>query len=432
MAQRSTSDNPQHATATAPAGPGPAGVAVADPPPRTAGDGHRQSTPWGRFALLYAVFFLMGAEMYLVSPFLPTISHDLHTSTAAAAAVVTSYVLTYAIAGPILGVPADRVERRMFITAGVAVFLIGNVLCALAPTLGTLVAARAVTGLGGAAAAPAIWAYLAEHSAPAQRGKAISWGASLYSLGQVLGVPLGTAVAGLSTWRWPFAGIGIALACAVPVLATRLRGARPNGGRSFTAVLHPWADSRIRLGLLATALLQAGRLGAYTFAGVLFSQRFGLSLGDLGLVGLLVGLASVVGSTLTGHLVDRARARGRHEIWLSVGWALVFAVAVVVAVTSTALWLSLAALFVWFLAGGAFFSTQQSYLSTVDPTQRASVISWNNSMMNAGIAVGTSLLGSLTLGGFGFAALAGVFGLTAAACSLGVVLYARRPDPTPA
>ncbi|QHC27250.1 MFS transporter [Streptomyces sp. GS7] len=397
------------------------------PPSRTTGGEPRPTTPWGRFALLYAVFFMMGAEMYLVSPFLPTISRDLHTSTAAAAAVVTSYVLTYAIAGPVLGVPADRVERRVFITAGVVVFLVGNVLCALAPTLGTLIAARAVTGLGGAAAAPAIWAYLAEHSAPERRGKAVSWGASLYSLGQVLGVPLGTAVAGLSSWRWPFAAIGVALACAVPVLATRLRGARPGGGRSFAAVLHPWADSRIRLGLLATALLQAGRLGAYTFAGVLFSQRFGFSLGDLGLVGLLVGLASVVGSTLTGHLVGRARARGRHEIWLSVGWAVVFSGAVVVAVTSTVLWLSLAALFVWFLVGGAFYSTQQSYLSTVDPTQRASVVSWNNSMMNAGIAVGTSLLGSLALGGFAFASLAGAFALTAAACSFGVVLCAHRP-----
>ncbi|GHI41598.1 MFS transporter [Streptomyces violascens] len=409
------------------------------PPARGAPAPSGVRTPWGRFALLYAVFFLMGAEMYLVSPLLPTISHDLRSSTAAAAALVTSYVVTYAIAGPLLGVWADRVERRMFITWGVVLFVVGNVLCALAPTLPLLIAARAVTGLGGAAAAPAIWAYLAERSAPSQRGKAVSWGASIYSLGQVLGVPLGTLVAGLASWRWPFAAIGIGLACTVPVLTTRLRGARPTGGgRGFGAIVRPWADRRIRLGLLATALLQAGRLGTYTFAGVLFSGRFGLSLGELGLVGLLVGFASVVGSTLTGHLVDRVRQRGGQEIRLSVLWAGVFTAGVVVAVTATALWVSLAGLFAWFVAGGAFYSTQQSYLSTVDPTQRAAVVSWNNSMMNAGIAVGTSLLGALTVGGAGFAALAGAFGIAAASASIGVLAAAKKaeaphqPDRLPA
>ncbi|MEV5506066.1 MFS transporter [Streptomyces orinoci] len=404
---------------TAPASPRLSAGPAEDTDPQPA-------TPWAKFTLLYAVFFLMGAEMYLVSPLLPTISRDLHSSTTAAAALVTSYVLTYAIAGPLFGVWADRVERRRFITGGVAVFLVGNVLCALAPTLPTLIAARAVTGLGGAAAAPAIWAHLAEASAPAQRGKAVSWGASVYSLGQVAGVPLGTLIAQLSSWRWPFAGIGILLACTVPVLATRLRGPRPSGGRGWAAIVRPWGDPRIRLGLLATALLQAGRLGTYTYAGVLFSRRFGFSLGSLGLIGLLVGFASVAGSTLTGHLVDRARRQGTHEIRLAIGWALVFTVGVVVAVSTTTLWLSLAGLFVWFVAGGAFYSTQQAYLSTVDPTQRASVVSWNNSMMNAGIAAGTSLLGALTVGGAGFATLAGAFGVAAALCSAGVVLAGHR------
>lgn len=387
------------------------------------------STPWGQFLLLYAVFFLMGAEMYLVSPLLPTISRELHTATSTAAGLVTSYVLAYAIAGPLVGIFADRTERRVFITGGVVLFLIGNILCALAPTIGLLIAARVVTGLGGAIAAPAIWAYLAERGAEHQRGKAISWGASLYSLGQVLGVPLGAFVAAATSWRWVFVGIGLLLACTVPILALRLRGPRPTGHSTLAALVRPWRIPKISLGLIATILLQAGRLGTYTFVGVLFAQRFGLSLEKLGLVGLLVGLGSFAGSLVTGPLVDRARAAGRNEIWLSVGWACLFTPAVVVAVTTTHLVVALTALFIWFVAGGGFYSTQQAYFSSVDPNQRASVVSWNNSMMNAGIALGTSALGALSLGGTGFATLAGLFGVTAAACSLLVIRTSRHHAP---
>jgi predicted MFS family arabinose efflux permease len=400
---------------------------VTEKPARTelAGDQEqaaRERTPWARYVLLYSIFFLMGAEMYLVSPLLPTISSEMHASTAVAAGLVTSYVLTYAIAGPLLGGLADRVERRWFVGAGVCIFLVGNILCALAPTLPLLIGARAVTGLGGAIAAPAIWAYLAEHAAPHQRGKVISLGASIYSLGQVLGVPLGAGLAGLASWRWPFACIGVLMLFTVPTVLIKLRGTKPDGARTMSAIVKPWRVPQIGLGLVSTALLQAGRLGTYSFAGVLFAEKFGFSLTTLGLVGLLVGLASLTGSLLTGPTIDRLRQRGVHEIWLSVGTAAVFTVAVLIAVLATQPVISLAALFVWFVAGGAFYSTQQHYLSTVDPKQRASVVSWNNSMMNAGIAFGTSLLSVLAVGSVGFAVLAGGFGLLATLLSLALVM----------
>ena len=72
-----------------------------------AGEAPADTTPWGQHALLYAVFFLMGAEMYLVSPMLPAMGHALHTSAAAAATVVTAYVAVYAITGPPFGIVSD-------------------------------------------------------------------------------------------------------------------------------------------------------------------------------------------------------------------------------------------------------------------------------------------------------------------------------------
>ncbi|WP_280431915.1 MFS transporter, partial [Nocardia brasiliensis] len=119
------------------------------------------TTPWAQHVLLYAAFFLMGAEMYLVAPMLPDIAESLHASVAATATIVTAYVLVYAVAGPPFGILADRYPRRWSILLGSLVFMLGNLACAVAGSLTMLVVGRRITGLGAAIAAPAIWAYLA-------------------------------------------------------------------------------------------------------------------------------------------------------------------------------------------------------------------------------------------------------------------------------
>ncbi|MDF0529368.1 MFS transporter [Tsukamurella sp. 8F] len=374
-----------------------------------------ERTPWGQHALLYVVFFLMGAEMYLVSPLLPEISHAFGASTAQAATVVTAYVVVYAVAGPPLGLLADRYPRKRSAIAGAVVFLIGNAGCAAAPSLGALVAARGVTGLGAALAAPAIWAYLAERTATHQRGRAISLGASVYSLGQVLGVPLGALLADAGGWQAPFLGVSILMALATVTLAGRLEStpvaATPRGAG---ALVRPWRSPHIRLGLVSTFLLQAGRLGAYTYIGALFAERFGLPLSALGLVGLLVGAGSMAGSLVAGTTLDRLTRIGVRGTWVSVASALLFIPCAAVASMSHHLPIALVALALWCVFGGGFYSSQQTHLASADPTQRASVVAWNNSMMNAGIAVGTTVLGATAAGGPTFAAITCLFGLGAA------------------
>src|SRR5262249_10497332 len=124
-----------------------------------------QRTPWGQHALLYVVFFLMGAEVYLVSPLLPELARSLGATIAAVAMIVPASVVAYAPAGPPLGIFSDRWPRKRSVVAGSIVFLVGNIGCAIAPGLGSLIAARGVTGLGAALAAPAVWACLAERTA---------------------------------------------------------------------------------------------------------------------------------------------------------------------------------------------------------------------------------------------------------------------------
>jgi predicted MFS family arabinose efflux permease len=74
---------------------------------------------------------------------------------------------------------------------------------------------------------------------------------------------------------------------------------------------------------------------------------------------------------------------------------------------------ALTALALWFTFGGVFYCSQQTFLSSADPSQRATVVAWNSSMTNTGTAVGTTALGFVAAGSVSFAMITGVLGLAA-------------------
>jgi predicted MFS family arabinose efflux permease len=386
-----------------------------------------QRTPWGQHALLYVVIFLMGAQTYLVSPLLPEIAHSLGVTIGSAASIVTVDAIAYALAGPLLGIFSDRWPRKRSAIAGSIVFLIGSISCAIAPGLGALIAACGVTGLGAALAGPPMWACLAERTAAHQRGRAISLGASAFSLGLVLGVPLGATLAAVGGWRAPFLAVGMLMLAATITMAGRLEStpvaATPRG---LTALIRPWSSPAIRLGLLATFFLQAARLGAYTYVGAIFAARFGMDVSALGLIGLLVGTCSIVASLIGGTIVDRLARHGISGTWVSILAALLFIPSAVVATTTGQVWVALTSLGLWCMCGAAFYSSQQTFLSSADPSQRASVVAWNNSMMHVGIAVGTTALGFVVAGSASFATITGTLGLAAAGVAA-LLLVANSP-----
>jgi predicted MFS family arabinose efflux permease len=241
----------------------------------------------------------------------------------------------------------------------------GVAFCAAATGVPLLIAGQAIAGFGGALAAPAMWAYLAEHAAPDRHGRATGLGITCYALGQVLGVPAAPATTQFTSWRWAYAALGACLLAALPVVVTRLTGTRPAGDGEPRALLRAWRLANARRALLATGAMQAGRLGAYTYVGVLYTQRFHFTPGRLAAMGLVVGAGTLAGSLAAGVLNDHWRARGHTEPALSGAWALLFALAAPVALTADRLEISLVALFVWFVAGAP--STRPSRPTSARP-----------------------------------------------------------------
>jgi DHA1 family inner membrane transport protein len=395
-----------------------------------------------RYAGVYLLLFLVGTETFLISPLLPTIAGAVQVSEREAAVSITAYTLAYAITAPFLGVASDRFGRRTAIVAGAVLFVVGNLLAAVAGSLELLIAARVASALGAALAGPSIWAHLSETSSDETRGRAIGTGMALFSCGQVVGVPIGSFLAGAGDWRTPFWALTVLSVLALPLVRAQVRGGRPTAPTTGaapaeaapaapprTGVLTVWRDPLIRHTLLVVVLLQAANLGAYSFLGAVLHSRFGLGVDELGVLGLLVGVGSVAGSVAAGRLGDRGRGAGTGGATLLPVWTALLGAAAVVAVLDVPIVVVLVAVLLWFFASGAFGVDVQTLLLTARPDLGATASSWNSSLLYVGTAAGVSLIGLVSDLDTGVAVVGGCL---AAGATLLAVPLARRVRPAPA
>lgn len=377
---------------------------------------------------------MLGTDLFIVSPILPEVARDFGIGVGAASAMAWSFALVYALLSPVVTLATNRLTRRAAMSAGAVIFAAGALGVGLMPTFDLVVAARVVTGVGAAIMGPPVWAFASETAAPHEVGTAISRVAATFAAGQVIGVPLGSWLASVVSWRWIFIGSALILAVLACLILRRLGGedrvpdrvSLPTAARQSLGL---WRQRGFAWMLTANFFAQGTRYATYTFAGALLLAEFGLGTVQLGLVGMSVGLGSFVGSAAGGRLVDRVRARGGSQSLLNVACALVLTLSLVLATSTHILWLSLLAWIVGFAAGSAFVSNGQEMLTRMTGAHRAFALSWNNAGLYAGTAFGVMLLSSVPLGGASFVAIVGGLGGSALLASLAVWRVSGRHRP---
>src|SRR6266487_2024103 len=190
----------------------------------------RHRTAW-TFAVTSAALFMASLDNLVVTTALPSIREHLHASLEGLQWTVNAYTLTFAVlllTGATLG---ERYGRRRLFTIGLGLFTAGSAAAALAPTIGWLVTARAVQGVGAAIIIPLTLTLLSAAVAPERRGLALgAWGA-VGGLAIAIGPLVGGAVVEGASWQWIFwlnVPIGIAL---LPIARSRLAESRGPASR---------------------------------------------------------------------------------------------------------------------------------------------------------------------------------------------------------
>jgi EmrB/QacA subfamily drug resistance transporter len=184
--------------------------------------GSRARTLW-TLAITSVALFMVVLDNLVVSTALPVIRVDLGASIEELEWTVNAYTLTFAVfllTGAALG---DRFGRRRMFAAGISLFTVASAAAALAPSMGALIAARAVQGVGGALVMPLTLTILSAAFPAERRGVALGiWGA-VGGIAVASGPLVGGAVIEGISWQWVFwlnVPIGLIL---VPLAITLLR-----------------------------------------------------------------------------------------------------------------------------------------------------------------------------------------------------------------
>ncbi|MFQ6547830.1 multidrug effflux MFS transporter [Aestuariibius sp. 2305UL40-4] len=173
-----------------------------------------------RSALILGLLAAVGPfaiDMYL--PALPQIGAALGTDVAAMQATLTSYFLAFGLAQLVYGPWADQAGRKVPLYFGLGLFLVGTVACALAPSVGWLIVARFVQGLGGAAVMVIPRAIIRDLHTGTQATKLMALVMLVISVSPMLAPLAGSGLMALGGWRTIFAVLAIAALVSLAITA---------------------------------------------------------------------------------------------------------------------------------------------------------------------------------------------------------------------
>jgi EmrB/QacA subfamily drug resistance transporter len=299
----------------------------------------------------------------VVNVALPAIRSSLHGNLADQQWIVEAYLLTLSSLLLVGGSLGDLLGRRRVFAAGLAGFGACSILCAIAPTMSVLIAARALQGMAGALLVPSTLALIMDNFPEGERSAAIGTWTAWVGISTVIGPLGGGALVQLASWRWIFA-INLVPVAITLLLLTRLDPDKPTPGHVdwvgaalcafglagpvFGLIEQPnygWGDPRVAIPVLAgvallaafvywesrcshpmlplalfkirnftvgniTTLMMYGGLGVATFFVVLFIQQIGgYTPIQAGLALLPITLVMFALSRRFGVLADRLGSR---------------------------------------------------------------------------------------------------------------------------
>ena len=353
--------------------------------------------------------FGIGTTEFTPMGLLPVIAEGVNVSIPTAGMLITAYAIGVMVGAPVMTLLFSRFSKRTALMALMAIFTIGNLLSALAPGYGTLLASRLVTslnhgaffGLGSVVAASVV-----PKEKQASAVATMFMGLTIANIG---GVPAATWIGQQVGWRLAFAGTAalglVAIAALWLALPKGERGTRPNVRRELTVLTHPTV-----LLAMATTVLGAGAMFTlYTYVAPMLAKLTGASDNFVALGLVLIGVGFTIGNHLGGKLADRS-LDGATTTFLA-------ALAVIMLVLPFALHSHIGAaigLLVWGAAAFAVVPPLQMRVMEAAAEAPGLASSINVGAFNLGNALGAALGGGVISLGLGYAVVPVAGGLLAA------------------
>lgn len=357
--------------------------------------------PLALYALTVGAFGI-GVTEFIIMGLLMQVSADLGVSIPAAGLLMTGYALGVFVGAPILTLATRRLPRKTTLLVLMAIFTLGNVLAAIAPSYGVLMGARLVTalahgtffGVGSLVAVSLV--------PPERKASAIAIMFTGLTIATLLGVPFGAWLGLAFGWRaafWAVAGVGaLALVVLAALVPSTKEKVEPAPLREEFAVL---ARPQVQLGLAMTVLGFGGVFAVFTYIQPILMELAGFSKEAVSPILLVFGAGLVAGNLVGGRWADK----GLNAALVGT----LVALTVVMGASAFAFHSQVGAAIAAFLLGAAAFATvaplQMRVLSQAGGAGQGLASSLNIAAFNLGNAFGAWLGGAVIAHGPGLSAV---------------------------
>ena len=222
--------------------------------------------PLGLFALALGGFGI-GLTEFVIMGLLPDIATDFGVSEAAAGWLISGYALSVVVGALVVTAAVTRLPRKPVLISLMVLFIVGNLICALAPTYSVMMLGRVIAalchgsffGIGSVLAADMV--------APQKKAGAIAIMFTGMTVANVLGVPFGTLLGQNLGWRstfWAITVVGVIAMIGVATLVPRPQHAAAQTG-GLREELQAFRSGQVWLSIAVTVLGYGGVFGAFTY-----------------------------------------------------------------------------------------------------------------------------------------------------------------------
>ncbi|WP_010584592.1 MFS transporter [Schlesneria paludicola] len=259
--------------------------------------------------ILAAVQFTTIVDFMIVMPLGPQLMRTLNIGTAEFGLIVSSYTFAAGFSGLLASAVVDRFARRSTFMVLYAGFLLGTLLCAIAPSYFTLVAARTATGIFGGILGGMAMTIVGDVFPEERRGRATGALMTGFALASVAGVPLGLFLGNNFGWHVPFIALVIA---GVPLLVLTPYAMPPLNehlgkvhSHPIRSIIETFSFANHLNAFALTVALMMGSFSVFPYVSAFFVANVGMTEQQLPVIYIVGGALTLVASPIVGKLTDQ-------------------------------------------------------------------------------------------------------------------------------
>jgi predicted MFS family arabinose efflux permease len=278
-------------------------------------------TPYQKFIVAVLAFlqFTIVLDFMILSPLGALLMRDLHVPAASFGLLVSVYAFSAGISGILAAGFADRYDRKRLLLFFYAGFVLGTLLCGVAPNYHFLLVARMVTGVFGGVMGSVSFAIIADLFPLEVRGRVMGTVQTAFAASQVMGIPLGLFLSNHWGWHAPFLLIvavsglvGMVIAAKMKPIDAHLHAVKPVDHSPLHHLLQTVSRKEYVRAYAATTLLVTGGFMLMPFGSAYTVNNIGIGFDRLPLIYMVTGVCSFVAGPLVGRLSD---AWGKYALF---------------------------------------------------------------------------------------------------------------------